>query len=82
MEKKGLIKVTDDLILKDFNWDIVGCRYDWINHNLIIEVKMWEKHQKHSREFEFKLDKNKSNITADNCMKYILSLDQFKGSIL
>jgi len=81
MRKTGTIQITDELTLKDFNWNLKSIYFDNETRNLTLEVLMWESFYKHSRTFNFVIPESVTNFGVSDAMNLLLQLPQFENSV-
>lgn len=80
MKKTGIVEITDELTLKDFNWKLKAIYFDNETRNLVLTVLMWESLYKHSRDFSFTIPESVTNFGVMDAMNLLLQMPQFTGS--
>lgn len=76
----GTRKITDDLTLKDFSFDVTDIHYNRKSRYLSIDVKMIEKLFPHMRSFGFNLPEEYGSFEEQAAIDYIMTLPPFIGA--
>lgn len=80
-KKDGVVKITDDLEMKDFMWWIAGVYYNWELDQPEIHIKMQIDGGEVTPERSFPFS-DPSEWTSQNVIDVVFSMPQFANSTI